>query len=316
MSLSNQSQQYSHTKNNDFTVQTKAEQPAPSPALQKEPRESLPSASKPSLDVSTAAVALAKMTVLNGDSSVGSSSSSLPLGKTGQEEIIRDQRLAGRKRKWSAMGFSKEEQEELQKEDALLHKALLLDQEATLYPPPPTRFQSFEDAVQRLLPYHIWQTYDDELDSWDKADVAKETEDAKDMIDRIKSLKERFARARRREDDRPSPLPSTLSFLYSSTSMLREDMNAQQTTLRNARIELNALEQEHRRKEFEQLNPRLEGGGNIASVAMRQALNKAQTQPQIQRQPQQSPRPPQVIKTSSPTASGRTSNPVKTPTGR
>lgn len=48
-----------------------------------------------------------------------------------------------------------------------------MDQEATLYPPPPTAFSSYEDAVQRLLPYHVWQVYDEELDTWEKADVAK-----------------------------------------------------------------------------------------------------------------------------------------------
>lgn len=50
-----------------------------------------------------------------------------------------------------------------------------MDQEATLYPPPPTAFSSYEDAVQRLLPYHVWQVYDEELDTWEKADVAKGT---------------------------------------------------------------------------------------------------------------------------------------------
>lgn len=54
-----------------------------------------------------------------------------------------------------------------------LQLALAMDQEATLYPPPPTAFSSYEDAVQRLLPYHVWQVYDEELDTWEKADVAK-----------------------------------------------------------------------------------------------------------------------------------------------
>ena len=42
--------------------------------------------------------------------------------------------------------------------------ALLQDQQSTLFPDPPTAFTSYEDVVQRLVPYHIWQTYDEELD--------------------------------------------------------------------------------------------------------------------------------------------------------
>lgn len=41
--------------------------------------------------------------------------------------------------------------------------SLALDQSFTLYPPAPTKFTSFKDVVDRLLPYHIWQIHDEEL---------------------------------------------------------------------------------------------------------------------------------------------------------
>jgi hypothetical protein len=39
-----------------------------------------------------------------------------------------------------------------------------MDQQSTLYPPAPTPFASYGDVVDRLLPYHIWQIHDEELD--------------------------------------------------------------------------------------------------------------------------------------------------------
>ena len=41
---------------------------------------------------------------------------------------------------------------------------MLQDQQSTLFPGPPTAFDSYDDVIQRLLPYHIWQMYDEELD--------------------------------------------------------------------------------------------------------------------------------------------------------
>lgn len=44
--------------------------------------------------------------------------------------------------------------------------ALALDQHATLFPDPPTRFTSYSDAVDRLLPWHVWQIHDEELEGY------------------------------------------------------------------------------------------------------------------------------------------------------
>jgi hypothetical protein len=39
-----------------------------------------------------------------------------------------------------------------------------MDQQSTLYPSAPTPFTSYSDVVDRLLPYHVWQIHDEELD--------------------------------------------------------------------------------------------------------------------------------------------------------
>ncbi|OXB36291.1 hypothetical protein LQV05_004585 [Cryptococcus neoformans] len=184
--------------------------------------------------------------------------------------------LASRKRKWGMMGFTKEEQDIMEQDSLSLQLALAMDQEATLYPPPPTAFSSYEDAVQRLLPYHVWQVYDEELDTWEKADVAKETKEAADILDKIKGLKERFAKARRREDDRLSPLPSTISFFQSSTTNVREELTSLQTNLRTARAELSAIEQEQKKIAEEKRKERMEEEGRkaVAAMAMQQAARQ------------------------------------------
>ncbi|OXM78204.1 hypothetical protein C364_04141 [Cryptococcus neoformans Bt63] len=197
--------------------------------------------------------------------------------------------LASRKRKWGVMGFTKEEQDIMEQDSLSLQLALAMDQEATLYPPPPTAFSSYEDAVQRLLPYHVWQVYDEELDTWEKADVAKETKEAADILDKIKGLKERFAKARRREDDRLSPLPSTISFFQSSTTNVREELTSLQTNLRTARAELSAIEQEQKKIAEEKRKERMEEEGRkaVAAMAMQQAARQqlaAQAQAQISNQ--------------------------------
>ena len=37
-----------------------------------------------------------------------------------------------------------------------------------LYPAPPTAFSSYTDAVERLLPYHIYQIHDSELEGQER----------------------------------------------------------------------------------------------------------------------------------------------------
>lgn len=47
--------------------------------------------------------------------------------------------------------------------DLRFHLALLQDQATTLYPPRPKAFTSFDDVMNNLVPYHIWQIHDEEL---------------------------------------------------------------------------------------------------------------------------------------------------------
>lgn len=53
--------------------------------------------------------------------------------------------------------------------------ALAQDQLTTLFPDPPTRFSSYEDMVRRLVPYHIWQTHDEELEGYEGESPGKRT---------------------------------------------------------------------------------------------------------------------------------------------
>jgi hypothetical protein len=44
------------------------------------------------------------------------------------------------------------------------HMAMMQDQLDVLHPPTPTAFSSTQDALRRLLPYHIYQVHDSELE--------------------------------------------------------------------------------------------------------------------------------------------------------
>lgn len=121
-----------------------------------------------------------------------------------------------------------------------------------------------------------------------------ETKEAEDILDKIKGLKERFAKARRREDDvgcltlrrgladfsdvdqRLSPLPSTISFFQSSTTNEREELTSLQTKLRTARAELSAIEQEQKKIAEEKRKERMEEEGRkaVAAMAMQQAARQ------------------------------------------
>lgn len=122
-----------------------------------------------------------------------------------------------------------------------------------------------------------------------------ETKEAEGILDKIKGLKERFAKARRREDDvgcvirgsdpwltcvdvdqHLSPLPSTISFFQSSTSNIREDLTSLQTNLRTARAELSAIEQEQKKIAEEKRKEKMEEEGRkaVAAMAMQQAARQ------------------------------------------
>jgi hypothetical protein len=81
------------------------------------------------------------------------------------------------------MGFNEAEQASMERTTIGFHLALAQDQVSTLYPDPPTAFESYEDVVQRLVPYHIWQTCDEELEGQE----GESEEKRKEKVDRGKS---------------------------------------------------------------------------------------------------------------------------------
>jgi hypothetical protein len=62
------------------------------------------------------------------------------------------------------MGFNEAEQASMERTTMGFHLALAQDQVSTLYPEQPSRFASYHDVVEKLVPYHIWQIGDEELD--------------------------------------------------------------------------------------------------------------------------------------------------------
>lgn len=91
-----------------------------------------------------------------------------------------------------------------------INLAIAFDQQDSLFPQPPTRFTSFEDAVDRLLPYHVWQIPDEILlpkdenpeeggfDIWSLSNPS-ELKEAGKAVHQLLSIRERFAKVRRRE---------------------------------------------------------------------------------------------------------------------
>jgi hypothetical protein len=62
------------------------------------------------------------------------------------------------------MGFNEPEQAVMERTAVGFRLALAQDQVSTLFPEQPSRFKSYEDVVEKLVPYHIWQVCDEELD--------------------------------------------------------------------------------------------------------------------------------------------------------
>ncbi|OCF35717.1 hypothetical protein I316_02772 [Kwoniella heveanensis BCC8398] len=157
-----------------------------------------------------------------------------------------DRETEARKRKWAMLGYEDDEVEYREGEVLTLHTALMLDQYATLYPDPPTAFTSYEDVVDRLLPYHVWQIHDEELDGarYTKADELREMREAREMVDRIRGIKEQFVKTRRKEGDHPSSLPTVISLLNDHTTTVREEFNTLSSVLRPIKAEYQALESE------------------------------------------------------------------------
>ncbi|KAI9636942.1 uncharacterized protein MKK02DRAFT_45649 [Dioszegia hungarica] len=142
-----------------------------------------------------------------------------------------------RKRKWDAQGYTREEQEHLEQRSTELHLSLLLDQEEATNPSP-ARFTSYEDMVNRLLPWHVWQIHDEELadGSKENAQAVEEREkvEAGILVGRIRKINERFQSARRREGSanrRSFDMVSLINMTKDSAEEMRTELAPHQARL-------------------------------------------------------------------------------------
>ncbi|ORX39310.1 hypothetical protein BD324DRAFT_619223 [Kockovaella imperatae] len=171
------------------------------------------------------------------------------------DRVIEDESVR-RKRKWSELGYTAEEIRTREKAVLSYQLALLQDQQATLFPSAPTAFTSYHDVVDRLIPYHIWQIPDEELDGGDPSTSAKDKQrvqrdifDARVLTGVMNKARDRFTRVKRREGMFPSDLPSVINLIKSSTSQIREELDAVQSSLRMVKMEYDVLETARRSRE-------------------------------------------------------------------
>jgi hypothetical protein len=62
---------------------------------------------------------------------------------------------------------------------------MLQDQADVLYPPPPKAFTSHTNAVERLLPYHIYQIHESELEGQEQGAARVKKEQRGELCTRI-----------------------------------------------------------------------------------------------------------------------------------
>ncbi|WWC63873.1 uncharacterized protein I303_106478 [Kwoniella dejecticola CBS 10117] len=160
-----------------------------------------------------------------------------------------EKELMSKKRKWALMGYEEDERDLLEDGYMNLNLALLMDQTSTLYPSPPTKFTSYGDVVDRLLPYHVWQVHDEDLDGSrrSKAQEQLESREAENLLKRVLSVKDRFGKIRRREADWPSNLLSLISIYQQSNQDTKEEVSSLQGVLRPLNAEYAAIENELKR---------------------------------------------------------------------
>ncbi|CAD6590091.1 MAG: hypothetical protein TREMPRED_005618 [Tremellales sp. Tagirdzhanova-0007] len=206
--------------------------------------------------------------------------SSLVNAYTPKDDLL--SREAGlRKRKCAAIGYGADEVDVIERTATSLHLALLQDQQITLFPPPPTAFSSIADVVDRLLPYHIWQIHDEELEGEKKGTKRemRESQDAEKLIKRIQGVEERFAKVRRRDGHRPSDLPSLISLVQSSTAALRDEISMIQQSLRSARTRYDTSEAVRRAREKARAEESLRLAKSSATTAPSSAVTHTSNTP-------------------------------------
>ncbi|WVW79517.1 hypothetical protein I302_101486 [Kwoniella bestiolae CBS 10118] len=209
-----------------------------------------------------------------------------PSTEESRSRSLWEKQVGEKKRKWGMIGYEEDEIELLEEDCTSLHLALLLDQTSTLYPLSPTRFRSYEEVVDRLLPYHVWQIHDEELNGRippSKEREMREVEEARKLVDRIRGVKERFGKVRRRADENAN-IPPIISFHQTINQSLKEEISSLQTILRPLNAEYavyekqqedkRRAEEEKKRKEEERLRA-IEDERQRRVVAQRKAEEEA-----------------------------------------
>ncbi|KAG9316571.1 hypothetical protein JVU11DRAFT_2624 [Chiua virens] len=138
---------------------------------------------------------------------------------------------------------------------------LAADHAAVLHPDVDTPFIDMADAVNRLLPYHVFQQPSEDLDSLssrkrskgkEKArhhEIRHEIEDTRFALTcyrRLKRLEDRLCRTKIKSGTRPCPDVQAYVLAQSILEFERSETATVSSELRNARSELDALQREKR----------------------------------------------------------------------
>ncbi|KAL7421008.1 hypothetical protein Q5752_003892 [Cryptotrichosporon argae] len=170
--------------------------------------------------------------------------SALPCDADADAEAERAERR--KRRKLVHAGYAEDEVDGVLVSAGRYALALSLDQATTLYPPVPAAFASLDDAVDSLVPYHIWQIADEELDGSERKDE-QERKAAEELVARVEKIKTRFTRLRQRPGHHPAPLPDLIALINASAVSLRDELQTVQSSLRLARAQWSAIEETRRR---------------------------------------------------------------------
>ncbi|KAI9569621.1 hypothetical protein HD554DRAFT_2204384 [Boletus coccyginus] len=147
---------------------------------------------------------------------------------------------------------SEEELQVIQQTAAGFAACLAADHAAVLQPDVDTPFTDVADVVNRLLPYHVFQQPDEDLNpSLNRKrskgkEKATNTRFALNCHRRLKRLEDRLCRTKIRTGTRPSPDGQAYVLAQSILEVERSETATVSSELRNARNELDAIQREKR----------------------------------------------------------------------
>ncbi|ORY28768.1 hypothetical protein BCR39DRAFT_533746 [Naematelia encephala] len=150
--------------------------------------------------------------------------------------------------------------------------ALAQDQLDTLYPSPEAldRFKNLNDAVARLVPWHLWSYGEGEGElegSGERAKKAQERDlaESADLLRRMATVNKRFLAVRQREGRHPSPLPVLISLINDSTASVRSEIGVLGARVSAAKAQYEGLES--RRREGERVRVEMQRRKEEAEAA-------------------------------------------------